>query len=307
MLSRCCVALIVVLVLLAGGLLYLRSWVRRWQTLEGNLPGAKIVTDVGYTAYLPDRLPRGESYDAKVAAFALRTCISAANRRLGGDMQLPPGVEVVKWAGNRALVLKLRAGLYAVAVSGTLSYEDVREDLQYRQVPFYGSRAHAGFVQTWEKVYPAVRRLAKKNPDAHFLVTGHSLGGAVATLLAVALASDFPAARCALYATATPRTGPRGLVDLLYEKVPASWHAANRSDVVPALPLPVALVGVGRSAKNTNALYANFKRVAFFDSQTKKLAGNHLPTTYLKALDRAAKQDVAKLAQPRILRPVIFS
>jgi hypothetical protein len=292
--SPCCVALIIVLIIIVvaivGAWRYVRNLIHKWKTQEGNLPNAAIVDDIGYTSYLPAQLPDPNKFDVDLAAFTIRACESAVNRRLGGDTQLPQGLVEVGWTGGHALILnsvpaKPATGkdLYVIAIAGTLSYEDVRADLNDQLIDFYGTHAHAGFVGTWKTIYPAIEKLAGANPDAQFIVSGHSLGAAVATLVATALGADFPGIQVALYASATPRIGSRDFIDLMARVAPNHWHIANRADIVPTLPLAVSPITSGPNRGKT-ALYADFDRVVYFDAQSGTLANNHFSGSYLCAL-----------------------
>jgi triacylglycerol lipase len=301
--SPCCLALIVVLtivvVVAAAGVGFARALIRGLEARRGILPSDDIVREIGYGAEpLPAALPDPGAFDADVAAFAMRACISAANRRIGGSAQLPEGVTVVDWTNRHTLILKVEppggaagaAPLYVVACAGTLTYQDVKLDLHDDHVEFYGARAHAGFVGAWRRTYPAVRKVAAANPGAQFLVTGHSLGAAVATLVAAALGADFPEAGVALYAAATPRVGPRGFIRLLERTVPNRWHLANRADIIPTLPPAAAPVALGKESRRWQVVeYADFDRVVFFEAQGGSLAYNHNTLSYLCAVGRGPR------------------
>ena len=299
MLSPCYVALIIVLIIVilavVGAWWYARDLINRWKNLEGDLPSAAVIDNIGYPPYLPTQLPNPAKFDVNLAAFTIRACESAVNRRLGGDTQLPQGLVEVGWTGGHALILKsapakpaIGKDLYVIAIAGTLTYEDVRADFNDQLIDFYGTHAHAGFVGTWKKIYPAIQKMAGANPDAQFIVSGHSLGAAVATLVAVALGADFPGIQVALYASATPRTGSRDFIDLLVRVAPNHWHLTNRADIVPTLPLAVSPIMSGPN-KGKNALYADFDRVVYFDVQRGTLAGNHSSRSYLCAMEDGTK------------------
>lgn len=281
--DRCCAGLLVVLALFvaaaAGAALYIR-WLRH---REGKIPSDRAVADIGYGP-APPGLPPAFLFDTPAALFCLRACMSAANRRLGADPQLPPAVEELGWAGGHAYVLRVTppggAPYLVVAVSGTLTYADVRLDLHDGQVGFYGAKAHQGFVRGWKRVYPDVLAVVDAHPGSPVLVAGHSLGAGVAALVAAALGTDRPGTPLALYSAATPRTGDAAFIALLSRAVPNHWHVQNRADIVPTLPPSVAPVVAGRKGK-APPVYADFDRVAFFDFQTGNLADNHHPMTYL--------------------------
>ncbi|CAK9166987.1 unnamed protein product [Ilex paraguariensis] len=74
----------------------------------------------------------------------------------------------------------------------------------------------------------------------HVYVTGHSLGGALATLLALELSSS-QLAKCGainvtMYNFGSPRVGNRRFADVYNEKVKDSWRVVNHRDIIPTVP-----------------------------------------------------------------------
>lgn len=69
-------------------------------------------------------------------------------------------------------------------------------------------------------------------------ICGHSLGGALATLLALDAAAHARFADLRLYTYASPRVGAPNFVSTFDQLVPNSIRIANRMDLVPKLPLP---------------------------------------------------------------------
>jgi hypothetical protein len=67
-------------------------------------------------------------------------------------------------------------------------------------------------------------------------VCGHSLGGALATLLVVDVALNTPCKSPLGYTYASPRTGDQLFARAYNASVPASYRIANRQDLVPQLP-----------------------------------------------------------------------
>ncbi|KAE8229472.1 hypothetical protein CF326_g5558 [Tilletia indica] len=106
------------------------------------------------------------------------------------------------------------------------------------------SQVHGGFQETFERtvsgVYTNVVAALRSHPGAHVLVTGHSLGGSVATMDHAYLACHLPSAGVSFSSLQSivfgkPRTG---------DHVWANWvdanlrtqHVTNDDDVVPHLP-----------------------------------------------------------------------
>jgi predicted lipase len=67
-------------------------------------------------------------------------------------------------------------------------------------------------------------------------VCGHSLGGALATLLTVDVALNTPCKTPSGYTYASPRTGDHLFAQGYNASVPASYRIVNRQDLVPQLP-----------------------------------------------------------------------
>lgn len=105
-------------------------------------------------------------------------------------------------------------------------------------------------------------------------VAGHSLGAALATLLALDLAVHFPDLPLDLYTLASPRVGDLSFSQLFNHTVPNAYRVANRLDIVPKLPPAVMYVHVGDETELVPP--ANLK----FD-----LGCEHHLTSYFNMLD----------------------
>jgi hypothetical protein len=69
-------------------------------------------------------------------------------------------------------------------------------------------------------------------------ICGHSLGGALATLLALDVAANTNFKNPTIYTYASPRTGDALFAHTYNQVVPNTYRIANRVDIVPKLPLP---------------------------------------------------------------------
>jgi len=123
-----------------------------------------------------------------------------------------------------------------VAFRGTVSIGNALTDVKaalIRQAIFPGL-VHLGFARAAETVYPTVctllTALGRRLP---ILVTGHSLGGAMATLVAHRLhVEGFPVR--AVYSYGSPRPGNHDFRDAY--RVP-NYRFVNDNDLVPHLPM----------------------------------------------------------------------
>jgi hypothetical protein len=76
------------------------------------------------------------------------------------------------------------------------------------------------------------------HPVPSVTICGHSLGGAIATLLAFDIAVHTRLTNLAVYTYASPRTGDSTFAAMYNHLVPNTYRVANRMDIVPKLPAP---------------------------------------------------------------------
>jgi hypothetical protein len=144
------------------------------------------------------------------------------------------------------------AGDVVIAIRGTEGYLEWIHDAQFLLVPCpfmpTAGNTEDGFSDMYRSlrtgvtpadptVASAIKPATFKRPVTSVTICGHSLGGALATLLALDVAVNglfFPNA----YTYASPRTGDPQFVRTYNQFVPNTVRIANRLDVVPNLPLP---------------------------------------------------------------------
>jgi predicted lipase len=68
------------------------------------------------------------------------------------------------------------------------------------------------------------------------IVTGHSLGAALATLAALDLKANFPQLNIILYNFGSPRVGNTDFASYYQSKIGTSWRITNNRDIVPHYP-----------------------------------------------------------------------
>lgn len=113
----------------------------------------------------------------------------------------------------------------------------------------------SGFDALWPQMHEAVLGLMRANPDHSLLVTGHSLGGAMASLAAASLAAidSVAPSRLAFYSFGEPRVGDYFFARAFDRLVPNSWRVVHGNDLIVHLPIcsPVML-----SARRSSSLTA---------------------------------------------------
>ncbi len=122
-----------------------------------------------------------------------------------------------------------------VAFRGTVSVGNALTDVETALVrhQLFPGMIHWGFARAVDSVYPAVRvLLTALDSRLPIWVTGHSLGGAMASLVSLRLARDgFPVR--AVYTYGSPRPGDRHFRDAYH--LP-NYRFVNDNDLVPHLP-----------------------------------------------------------------------
>ena len=100
-----------------------------------------------------------------------------------------------------------------------------------------GVKMHTGFTKAYLAVRSQLHSMIKRSEVTHWIVTGHSLGGALAKLCAVDLQYNFsPAVSVEVYTFGAPRVGNRAFADSYNRRVPSTWRFVNGNDVVSGLP-----------------------------------------------------------------------
>ena len=128
-----------------------------------------------------------------------------------------------------------------IAFRGTESGRDWRTNLQAvtDPGPWYDTRVHEGFQDAFAAVALQVGEIIGRvvRQGQPIWITGHSLGGALAVLLAATLLeAGRPVA--GLYTFAAPRVGDGAFEAELNDQMrnAAHWRVANAGDLVPHLP-----------------------------------------------------------------------
>ena len=185
------------------------------------------------------------------------------------------GTEGIKeWIQDAKFLLKP-----CTLVAGAGNTEDGFTDV-YKSMAI-GTAAGSASVTT------ALATLPWAAPVTSLTICGHSLGGALATLLALDIAANAaaPFNNPAAYTYASPRTGDTQFVNTYNHLVPNSTRIANRVDLVPKLPMPPLYEHV--------AGFYELSSVRFLPLPPKVLVNpdpvcSHILTTYLYLMSVAA-------------------
>jgi len=127
-----------------------------------------------------------------------------------------------------------------VVFKGTASVPDLLLDLNITMIPYTdngcprGCEVHGGFYQSWSSASSFVMSALQRVPRSYtVIVTGHSLGGSIATLASASiLAAGY---RTIAYTFGQPRVGNQAFADWMDSSFPAAnYHRGTHTyDGVP--------------------------------------------------------------------------
>ncbi|MEO0433438.1 MAG: lipase family protein [Cyanobacteria bacterium J06656_5] len=100
-----------------------------------------------------------------------------------------------------------------------------------------GVKMHSGFTKAYLAARSEIHSIVGKSTMTRWVITGHSLGGALAKLCAVDLQYNFaPKISVKVYAFGSPRVGNKAFAESYNRRVPDTWRFVNGNDVVSGLP-----------------------------------------------------------------------
>lgn len=194
---------------------------------------AMLASSLGHSTFIKSEFEKicfldNASTDTQVAIWR-----DIARRRLVVAFR---GTEQTQWKDLITDLMLVPAGLNPERIGG-----DFKQEVQ----------VHSGFLSAYDSVRTRIISLIKlaigyiddlAEPPFkwHVYVTGHSLGGALATLLALELSSSqlamHGAVSVTMYNFGSPRVGNKKFAEYYNEKVKDSWRVVNHRDIIPTVP-----------------------------------------------------------------------
>jgi predicted lipase len=101
---------------------------------------------------------------------------------------------------------------------------------------YFYSTFHTGADANTPRVLDVLRGLTADGTVQKLRIAGHSLGSALATLLAIDVAGNGVFTSPTVYTFASPRVGDKVFAGTYDSLVPVSWRIANLNDIVTHLP-----------------------------------------------------------------------
>jgi hypothetical protein len=192
------------------------------------------LTDPGRDVSFFERQPRSlEALAAEMARLAYRD-FEAGGRRLERALsKVDFRLEAAPFDdGNTQAFIAGSAHLRVLSLRGSDDLRAWQTNARTRPVPWDGpGLAHQGFAEAWQAARRELEPLVTGHGEGRpLLITGHSLGGALATLAAAHLP------RALLYSFGAPRVGNRAFAHALDKHAERLHRYVNHRDPVPLLP-----------------------------------------------------------------------
>ena len=135
------------------------------------------------------------------------------------------GAQAFSWSTNRVQYIVFR---------GTSGLRDIIADFDIRRTRFHGAQVHHGFCTQYTSIADQIR--SNITSSVHTIVcTGHSLGGALATLAAIDLHDTGKRIMC--YTFGSPRVGDERMVQLFQDRVHTSFRVFHECDPIHMFPI----------------------------------------------------------------------
>jgi predicted esterase YcpF (UPF0227 family) len=144
-------------------------------------------------------------------------------------------------------------------------------------------RVHKGFIEQYKHVRETIHNIIQFNEYEKVIVTGHSLGGALAILCAVDLQYCFDI-KPYCFAFANPNVGNKAFSKSFKKRIPVFQSFKNRNDVVCNIPLELfGYKDLGRIEVKSKKKGSIFGFALFGNWQ------DHYPNRYEQAIDDLLK------------------
>lgn len=143
----------------------------------------------------------------------------------------------VKTTGTRT-----KTGVVWIAIRGSEDLEDWKSNIKLTQTSWPdggGGKVHQGFYMQYAQIRKTVFETVDKKVAegwVNFHVTGHSLGGAVAELVAMAIIHRHPTVRVQMINFGAPMVGDKHWNSEFDRKIKLSTRVVNNKDLVTCLP-----------------------------------------------------------------------
>jgi len=238
------------------------------------------------------RLPQSmEEYSPKTGLYCLSLIQYVYDAQHDEMLKLPRGFK--RYASlqnrldkNRNIGYILGQGnVLWVIFRGTLTMSDIENDIVVRQVSFGsdGVMVNKGAFDIYSSFRSKLLSFIDYLTFSTVIITGHSLGGSLATLAMYDICKKFSTSKqIIVYTYASPRVGNIQFTAELKSMRNVCYRVVNTADIFPQVPLPIAF----RPWRPTRPVYYDhYGKVYSFTDNKKNYTYNHSIGTYITHLN----------------------
>ncbi|MCG7406610.1 lipase family protein [Paenibacillus sp. ACRRX] len=172
-----------------------------------------------------------------------------------------------------------------IAFRGTSSTTDWVSNIKASQKRFKYIKENALTHRGFTDIYSSARNgiistISKLSPDKTLYITGHSLGGALATLCAVDIAANTTCNSPYLFTFGSPRVGDPAFTKAFASYVLNTYRIANHFDVVPHAPPTIYKL----PKREKRYYYHHIQTLSSLSFQNGSIALNHMIGNYFAEL-----------------------
>jgi len=156
-----------------------------------------------------------------------------------------------------------------ISFTGTSNIDQWKDDFKFKLVEANningyeeGMMIHQGFYNIYKQLQSSIRTWLSSNSIKNLYITGHSLGGALATICSLDLSKYQPI----VYTFGAPRVGNQIFASVYQTNVPQGIRVNNTEDIITDLPL----------AAFENQVYQHVNQNLPFTLSTGSLYDNHV-------------------------------
>ena len=219
-------------------------------------------------------------YDKKLSKILCQVCIDSYEGRYGEVKNILQNVKTIEKDNVKAFVgdLKYNNENYTVIVfPGSVGLMDWIDNLKFKKIYPFNDKIgiHQGFYYQYGKIKNEVWKEVLRREGLNIIFTGHSLGGAIATIYSALNFSKF------CYTFGSPRVGNKAFVKFFERRKHESYRFINSEDSVCKVPTCWMGFRYGNKIKIGQKLSWREKLLWL----PRKIVGNpadHYPQRYLK-------------------------
>ncbi len=233
-------------------------------------------------------------FDKKLALYLLDLCsLTYTQYEHDGHFHVPKKGKLIKTFKAKAFgslewfgfILETDDSVF-IAFRGTDSDPDWIADATFYQSQFpyvkTGVLVHDGFLDIYDSCRDDIIQTYATIPkNKKLYITGHSLGGALATLHALDVAANMRFSKVIMYNFASPRVGNKEFTEIYNNLIPLSIRFVNTNDIIPMLPPETIHCPISNKIWH----YSHIHSPLTFSIQSWSIGGNHSLDVYIKGVE----------------------